>query len=129
VPTLWDEQDLPFLRAMVAMEAESETGELPSSGEVAERAGLPAELGARVVDRLNNAGYIDAAVMRDGAGRIYAAHPRRVLERARRATGQWPSADPVERLVQLLEDRIREEPDEERRGALVRMRDAVVAGG
>lgn len=116
------------MRALIEMESESPDGELPFAGDVAARAGLAPQLGSKLADRLAVANYIRASVQRDGAGRIYVAHITQVGERARRAVGQWPSEDPVARLLQLLDDQIAGEPDEERRSKLERLRHALAEG-
>src|SRR3954462_3086125 len=109
---VWLTQDLPFLKALIQLEAEGDRGEMPFTGDITRRAGLPDDLGPRLVDRLANADYIDATVQRDGAGRIWATHVLAVSEKARRATGMWPSDDPFQRLVNLLDQRIADEADE-----------------
>lgn len=45
------------------------------------------------------------------------------MERGARTIGMWPTNDPYELLVQLLERHIGEEPNEERKGKLRRLRD------
>lgn len=127
--TDWTTEDLPLLRALVDADRASERGDLPPLGDTAVAAGLDQQLAMKVADRLHDGGYLDAAVMRDGAGRLYAVHIRRLLPAGRRAAGQWPSEDPYTALLELLEHSIHDEPDAERRGKLERIRDALQDGG
>ena len=69
---VWETQDLPFLRALVQLE-EDDGHPLPMPGQVAERAGLPGEIALRLVERLNEGGFLRATIRRNGAGRIWTA--------------------------------------------------------
>lgn len=121
----WFAEDVPFLRALVEMEREEPGGPLPFPGDVAVRAGLPVNSGNVLADRLNEGGYLRADVKRNGAGEIWVVMIRAITGEGRRAAGQWPSHDPFERLLDLLEQRIADEPDEERKSRLARLRDTL----
>lgn len=121
----WFAEDVPFLRALVEMERERRDGPLPFPGDVAVRAGLPLEYGNAVAARLTEGGYLRSNIQRNGAGEIWLIMISAITADGRRAAGQWPSHDPVERLLELLERRIADEPDEQRKSRLVRVRDSV----
>ena len=53
----------------------------------------------------------------------------RLLERGKRAVGEWPNEDPYADLVALLEHRIAEEENPERRSRLQRFLDGLVDAG
>lgn len=55
-------------------------------------------------------------------GRLLLPH---LGERGARAVGAWPAEDPYDNLLAVLERRISEEPDEERKSKLRRFRDTV----
>ncbi len=121
----WFAEDVPFLGALVEMEREEGEGPLPFPGDVAARAGLPPEYGNALAARLAEGGFLRCSIERNGAGEIWVVMVQAITGEGRRAAGQWPSHDPVERLLDSLERRIADEPDEERKSGLVRFRDSL----
>lgn len=115
----WESRDRPVLEAI---------GEADADGRALEReSDLPSLTGLeqREVDRalvaLRDADMISGidTTSHDGFGMLEI----RILPAGRRATGQWPSGDPVQALVRLLEQRAEAADDPEEKGRLRRLAD------
>jgi hypothetical protein len=98
----WTTRDLLVLEAIARREAE---GDAPLNLEqVAAASGLdlqPVQLALRA---LADGAYLEYADWSDYGG--FDAAMIRLREKGRRATGQWPSADPFEGLIALIETRL-----------------------
>ena len=109
---LWLTVDLPVLTAVAEAEATMSTLHTHfKDWELCEATGLTQEELRKSVLRLVDGQYIDATPLRSGGG-IVSCHIRGVLERGRRATGQWPPDDAYLSLLSLLTEHMEEAPDE-----------------
>jgi hypothetical protein len=79
------------------------------------------------LDRLEAAHYLTGGRLVKGAEVLYTN--LHLTERGLRAAGVWPSDDPFEDLVRVLNEQINREPDQERAGRLRRLLSAVVDAG
>lgn len=122
----WSERELVILEAIFERE---ETGEMFTSvDEIAEATELDLEVARRGAHDLADAGFITGAGPQMlGSGWDLARI--RLQERGRRAIGQWPSEDAYDSLVRMLQSRIAEESDPERRGRLQKLLGAVTDVG
>jgi DNA-binding MarR family transcriptional regulator len=73
--------------------------------------------------RLEAAGYVTGQRLTKGADVTFVG--LQLTEKGLRASGVWPSDDPFEDLVRVLEEHIAKEPDEEKVGRLRRLLSAV----
>jgi len=124
VADVWRSRSEPILRAVAEREG---FGTLVTVEELADATGLTHEQVDTELIRLLDADYIDASDYSKTAAAGRRGHWKLVspvvMERGARTIGMWPTIDPYELLVQLLERRIGEEPNEERKGKLRRLRD------
>jgi len=126
----WDERELPILEAIAGLEDDS--------GENVERIDTLVDLtglergdvvlGLRA---LVNAGYVDAI---DASGPMVGNEGAEfldigLLERGRRAVGQWPSEDAGDDLLELIRQRAEGAATEEERSRLRRLLEAGKAVG
>ncbi|HEX2273696.1 MAG TPA: hypothetical protein VHG90_07480 [Acidimicrobiales bacterium] len=119
----WYSRALPILEAVATVEGTDEAKILPM-----------AALGHRIdetpdgvlveVERLLESGYLAGELKRPFAGDDYLQFARLGAAGAR-AVGAWPSTDPYEALLVLLERRVAEAPDEETRSKWRRVRDTI----
>jgi hypothetical protein len=84
----WNDREAVMLRAVVEAE---ERGDDPNSA-ARQAVDLPDTAYFACVARLSEAGFIDAAIMRNGAGEIQASHIKRALPPALTETGLWPTS-------------------------------------
>jgi DNA-binding PadR family transcriptional regulator len=77
--------------------------------------------------RLEAAGYITAQRLNKGGDVLFVGI--QLTERGLRSTGVWPSDDPFEDLLRVLNEQIAREPDQDRAGRLRRLLAAVVDAG
>jgi hypothetical protein len=95
--------------------------------DIAEATGLEYGAITTALDRLEAAHYVTGSRLVKGAEVEYVS--LRLTERGLRASGVWPSDDPFEDLVRVLNDQINREPDQERAGGLRRLLSAVMDAG
>lgn len=122
----WERRDLPILKQVV--EAFNRGELVKDARRLAELTGLDQADALRGLEALHQAGYIDgidASTMQDR----FALLDIRPLERARRATGDWPAENAYDQLIELLERRIAETDDPDQRTKLIKLRDGVLAAG
>jgi hypothetical protein len=136
VDDTWDNRAVPILEHVATLEATGAPFNLPH---VAETLGCSRSEVQIEVDRLRSGGYLGGDLVQkgDGAGGIVVWDFRRprLLEKGSRAVGQWPSDDPYDALLSLIEQRLDDETDPETRTKLERLRATLldvgkgVAGG
>ncbi len=127
----WYSRALPILEAVRDVEG-SEESSLLMIGALADRTGLDPRHVAVEVERLIEGGYLSGKT----GGPILAGDSRaghvsraRLAPAGARVVGLWPSDDPYEALLALLERRVAEAPDEETRSRWRRARDTVIGLG
>ena len=112
VEDTWVTRDLPVLEATVAL---LEGMDLPEVVDIAERTGLAAEDVARALRAMAGV-YVGLQMTMGDVGRWFV---QGVTPEARRAVGQWPTADSlIGQLVAGLDAAAEREHDLERRGRL-----------
>ena len=117
----WQARDLPILEAVAA--AEEADAAIDSDG-LATATGLSETAVARGLAALMDGEYISG----DDVGSqttLFALLDVRLRERGRRVVGQWPSEDPFDGLIAVLEARLAEESNTERKGKLHALLDAL----
>lgn len=119
----WAEIDLPVLEAIYEAESAPDHSNV-EFGYIAAATGLDVATVARHMERLYVSGFIDGIDVSTMQERFALMRPV-LLERGLRAVGAWP-ADEYYELVRVIEARISEETDEERRGNLVAFRDRLI---
>ena len=97
--------------------------------ELAEAAGLDAEVVLVELSRLIQAGYVDAHIEVMGAAENSHVMNAHLSERGARAVGLWPSDDPYEALVALIEKQLAEEGDTETKTKLRKLRETLAEVG
>ena len=117
----WQARDLPILEAVAA--AEEADAAIDSDG-LATATGLSETAVARGLAALLDGDYISGD---DESSQTtpFALLDVRLRERGRQAVGQWPSEDPFDGLVAVLEARLAEETNAERKGKLGALLDAL----
>lgn len=99
---------------------------LVSLGELAEETGITVDVIDPEVTRLLESGFLRGECRRVmGPADHWCVLNPVLTEKGARAIGMWPSEDPYEALVALLESRIREETDEDQRSRLRKLRDSL----
>lgn len=122
----WEERELILLEAIA--KAENEGGEDPDSYRLPGVTGLDpreVEIGLRA---LYDADYITGSDASDW-DQTFGLLAIRLLERGRRAVGQWPGDDPYEAFLAVLEQQISGAASGEERSRLERMRDVALSVG
>ena len=116
VTPTWYERDLPVLSAIVTF-FEERSGEFPQVFDIADATGMDAETVFRSCRALDGE-YIDLRMVMAGDDPTpHSIHS--VTAEARRAVGQWPSADAwADRIVRGLDDAADKEPDEAKKSKL-----------
>lgn len=125
----WLTEDLPILHAVRQLEDENDPGATFRVQDIAPVAGVEDQ--SRVVKllvRLARADYLDGDPLETMSG-VHDVFVQGLTERGRRAVGQWPSQDPWAGLVELLSQQIDQEPDEDKRTRLIKVRDGVLSAG
>lgn len=124
VERTWETRELVILRAV--FDALEEGGKASAVSAAARKAvpDLPAPVYMETIASLDEAGFLDATVMR-GGGRIQAVHVNRLAERGRVAIGQWPGGDLSDQLLALLRQRLEAEKDPEKRSRIERLLGAI----
>jgi DNA-binding transcriptional MocR family regulator len=122
----WTNVEAPILAAIA--DRTPKPGKMgPSLDDVALATGLDPETVTVALDRLKDAGYVTGLIHLRAKGP--AIVNLQLTERGLRAAGVWPSDDPFEDLVRVLNDQINREPDQERASRLRRLLSAVVDAG
>jgi hypothetical protein len=125
----WRSRELPILEAVAAIEDRGDP--YASFDEVVDGSGLDEDLVRQGLQALYDAGYVTGEIpdlRLDQVRGLFRLEEIRLLEDARVATGQWPSADSYDALLALLSERITKAPASERK-SLVALRDAILAVG
>jgi hypothetical protein len=129
-PPTWETRALPLLHAIAALETTSQDEQIEVSV-LARMTGISDREAYVELKRLLDAGYLRAQVldvMGDDVGETGLWDVMQ-LEKGSRAVGQWPSGDPYEALLALIERRMAEETDPEARGRLDRLRGTLIEVG
>ena len=121
----WAEREAKVLEAILAIE-EDDSDRVVST-DLAKTVGLSEAEVIRAMNALYEADYI-AWSNRAGLGATKTYIVPRLLERGRRAVGQWPK-DGFDELVAVLDERIRAVPEGPEKSGLERFRDAVLGMG
>ena len=108
---------MPILEAIYS--AEEQNNEGLNVGAVAELTGFPFDVTLRGVRALAESGYVIGHDNSTSVG--WDLYGIRLLERGRRAIGQWPTEDVYETLVLMLQTQISNETDPERRSRLQKL--------
>lgn len=122
----WEQRELPILESVAQIEVEGRMYRT-DTGTIADMVGIDRRTTGIALRSLLLAGYIEGASEDDAGGSVGVSAPR-LLERGRRAVGQWPQDNAFDDLLALLEARI-EEAEPERRGKLVKARDGLLTLG
>lgn len=108
----WASRDLPVLDATVRL---METNNLPAVRDIAAAAGMDIEATGRALEALEGT-YVDLS---KSAGGPESWNVRAVSADARRAVGQWPTAESlITRLVEAFSTAADQEPDPEKKSRL-----------
>ncbi len=121
----WNERERKILAAVVASENDDTDAHTAARNAIE----LDDALFCRTIERLHEGGYIDAAISKDGADRFVGVHVRGSLPPALQEVGLWPSKDPYETLIGMLQEQIDSEKDDDRRSKLVRFRNGLAGAG
>jgi hypothetical protein len=114
---MWETRDRPLLEAIAAADAEGRR--VTYSTELVEATGLSPRDTQAGLQALYDAAMIDGADVGDQVG--FDLMDIRLRERGRRASGQWPSHDPYEDFIGLIESRLTSETDPDARSELERL--------
>jgi DNA-binding transcriptional ArsR family regulator len=98
---LWTLRELPVLDAIAQGEAEGV--DMVNFQDLVTVLKMDPQAVARSLEALVDAGYVTLVDCSSMVG--FDALDIRLMERGRRATGQWPSDDPFDALVQVIEAR------------------------
>jgi hypothetical protein len=119
----WESRAVPIMKAIAERESAADLVMIP---DIAQEAALDPEAVLVELSRLVNAGYVDGEVQIAGGGAENAHLLNPVLsERGARAVGLWPSDDPYEALMALIEKQLAEEADTETKTKLQKLREAL----
>ncbi len=127
----WYSRAVPILRAVREVEGTDESYVL-QIGSLADRTGLDPNHIVVEVERLIDDGFLAgklAKLMTGGDVRPWHVNNARLAPSGARALGLWPSNDPYEALLALLERRVTEAPDEDTRSKLRKVRDTIAGLG
>lgn len=123
----WYSRALPILQAVGEVEGTEDAYGL-RIGDLADRTGLDPRQVAVEVERLLDGGYVSGQLAKSasrGNVRPWRISSARLAPAGARAVGLWPSDDPYEALLALLERRVAEAQDEETRSKWRRVRDTI----
>lgn len=127
----WYSRALPILEAVRDVEG-SEESFLFMIGDLADRTGLDPHHVVVEVERLIEGGYLSGKVGGPTSGgdfRPWHISNVRLAPTGARVVGLWPSDDPYEALLALLDRRLAEAPDEDTRSRLRKVRDGITGLG
>jgi hypothetical protein len=105
---------------------------LMSVGEIALETGLPTSVVAVELERLQEAGFVTGPLTKLMSGEDFSGwflENSSLRERGMRALGAWPSDDPYDALVALLERRIEGTSDEGKKSKLRALQSSVAEVG
>jgi hypothetical protein len=120
VTSTWNEREVPILEAVYAAE---ERGERPDPDGIAAVTGLDPDVVIRSVGGLVQSQHLDG-IESHGLGQMFPTYlALLLLERGRRAIGQWPPG-PGDAFLTALNRLIASEPDPDERSRLVKLREA-----
>ncbi len=123
---IWSDRVLPILEAIKAHEGDDMLDLHTLVGET----GLTAEAIDVELKRLIRSGYVGGEYKELWGGPLASMLMQPMLtERGSRCVGLWPSDDPYELLMNLLDERIDEEQDEEELSRLQRLKRTVADVG
>ena len=123
----WSWRELPILDAVVWLEG---TGSTMAAEAIAAEAGIDdVHEATEGIAALVKAEYLIGHPVTGWGDPVELYIIDGATEKARRVTGQWPSADPLANLVRLLEHRIADEPDPVEKTKLQKFRDALLGMG
>lgn len=123
----WYSLALPILEAIRDLEGSDESYAL-TIGSLADRTGLEPRQIAVEVERLIDGGFLSAKLAKPMAGgdvRPWHVNNVRLSPAGARVVGLWPSDNPYEALLAVLERRVAEAPDEETRSKWRKVRDTI----
>lgn len=124
----WYSRAVPILGAIAELEG-GEQAYVLTIGDLADRVGLDPQEVAVEVERLIDGGYLSGKLTKlMSGGNVRPWHltgPVRLAPEGARVAGLWPSRDPYETLMTLLERRVAEAPDEETRSKWRKVRDTI----
>lgn len=123
----WYLRALPILEAVREVEGTDESYVL-RIGALADRTGLEPRHVVVEVERLIEAGYLSGKLggpMSGGDVRPWHIQNARLGAAGARVVGLWPSKDPYEALLAVLERRVAEAPDDETRSKWRKVRDTI----
>lgn len=123
----WEQEERAVLEAVVA--ADLEGAPIAADTVLAEQLGWDVDRVRRVLAGLVDANYVEADAISMWQEPFVVWRDLKPKELARREVGQWPSADPFDRLVAALETAIENEPDPDRRDRLTQVRDSIGSAG
>lgn len=125
----WSVRESPILEAIFDLEEEGDESGFSNvmTGNVAERARLELSETRREIRALYEAAFITGHDDSTGSG--WDLMSIRLLERGRRAVGQWPNDDPYLSLVKMIESQIDHEPEGERRARMKKLLGALTDVG
>ncbi len=116
------------MRLLEAIADAEDRGVEARADELGEPTGLALDDVQRGLQALYDADYIEGIVA-TGQDEIFDLLNIRLLERGRRAVGQWPAEDQYAALMQVLERQIAASGDPAERTKLERLRDAAIGLG
>lgn len=118
----WESVAVPLMKAIAERES---AADLVMVGDLAESAALDPEATLVELVRLVDAQYVSGEVQI--MGEADGSHVLNVMlsERGARAVGLWPSGDPYEALIALIEKQLAEEGDTETKTKLRKLRDTL----
>lgn len=125
VTRTWEEREQRLLEAIATAEEE---GREARADELDSPTGLSPQQVQQGLRALYDAGYVDGIDV-TAQGDTFDLLNIRLLERGRRAVGQWPSEDQYAALLEVLETQIAASQDPEQRTKLERLRDAAIGLG
>ncbi len=122
----WERLEHPILAEIAELTKRGQRG--PGASEIVRATGLD-DTDVRVaLSRLYDSQYVTGTRLRN-AGYGQGFQNLHLTERGLRAAGVWPNDDPFASLVAALQAQIDREPDDERKGKLRRLLEAVVGAG
>jgi hypothetical protein len=125
VTRTWEDREQRLLEAIGAAEEE---GREARADKLNSPTGLTQDQVERGLQALHDAGYIEGIDV-TAQGDIFDLLNIRLLERGRRAVGQWPAEDQYAALLEVLEAQIAASQDPEQRTKLERLREAAIGLG
>jgi len=123
---VWYSRALPILKAVRDIEGSDESYVF-MIGDLADRTGLEPKQVVVEVERLIEGGYLSGKLdkMISDNVRPWHINNARLAPAGARVVGLWPSTDPYEALLALLERRVADAPDEETRSKWRKVRDTI----